>query len=95
MVRMFFAAFTSASKIDPQLVQTKRERLMRLAASTARQALHVCEVWAGSTTTSVEPYHWHLYSSMVRIVRSEKSRRARFSFPRLLTSVPGGVGRAT
>jgi D-psicose/D-tagatose/L-ribulose 3-epimerase len=29
---MFFAAFTSASKMLPQLVQTKRDRLMRLAA---------------------------------------------------------------
>jgi hypothetical protein len=35
--RMFLAAFTSASKIDPQLVQTKRDRLMRLAASTVPQ----------------------------------------------------------
>jgi hypothetical protein len=32
---MFFAALTSASNVDPQLVQTKRDRLMRLAASTA------------------------------------------------------------
>jgi hypothetical protein len=68
---MFFAALTSASKIDPQLVQTKRERLTRLAASTARQALHVCELCAGSTTTSLTPYHWHLYSSRVRIARGE------------------------
>jgi hypothetical protein len=30
---MFFAALTSASKMLPQLVQTKRDRLMRLAAS--------------------------------------------------------------
>jgi hypothetical protein len=36
---MFCAALTSASKIDPQLVQTKRDRLMRLAASTVPQAL--------------------------------------------------------
>jgi hypothetical protein len=28
--RIFFAAFTSASKRLPQLVQTKRDRLMRL-----------------------------------------------------------------
>ena len=43
-LRMFFAALTSASKIDPQLVQTKRDRLMRLAASTVPQALQHCEV---------------------------------------------------
>jgi hypothetical protein len=30
---MFFAAITSAPKIDPQLVQTKRDRLMRLSAT--------------------------------------------------------------
>jgi hypothetical protein len=36
---MFFAAFTSASKIDPQLVQTKRERLIRLAAPTALRSI--------------------------------------------------------
>jgi hypothetical protein len=41
---MFCAALTSASKIDPQLVQTKRDRLMRLAASTVPQALQHCEV---------------------------------------------------
>ena len=68
MERMFFAALTSASNIVPQLVQTKRDRLIRLAASIAREALHVCEVCGGSTTTSFEPYHRHLYSSMVRIV---------------------------
>jgi hypothetical protein len=53
---MFFAALTSASKIDPQLVQTKHDRLIRLAASTARQALQRCEVSAGSITMSFEPY---------------------------------------
>jgi hypothetical protein len=47
---MFFAALTSASKIDPQLVQTKRDRLMRLAASTVPQAWQHCDVCAGSTT---------------------------------------------
>jgi hypothetical protein len=35
MASIFLAALMSASKSDPQLVQTKRERLMRLAASTA------------------------------------------------------------
>lgn len=55
---MFFAALTSASNSVPQLVQTKRDRLMRLAPSIAWQALHVCDVWAGSTTTTFEPYHW-------------------------------------
>jgi hypothetical protein len=34
---MFFAALTSASKMPPLLVQTKGERLMRLAASTVPQ----------------------------------------------------------
>lgn len=29
-LRMFFAALTSASKVLPQLVQTKRDRLTRL-----------------------------------------------------------------
>jgi len=38
---MSLAALTSASRIEPQLVQTKRERLMRLSAWTAWQALHV------------------------------------------------------
>jgi hypothetical protein len=37
---MFCAALTSASAITPQDVQTNCERLMRLAASTAPQALH-------------------------------------------------------
>lgn len=41
IAKMFLAALTSASRIDLQLVQTKRERLMRLSASTAWQALHV------------------------------------------------------
>jgi len=31
---MSFAAFTSASKMLPQLVQTKRDRLMRLKVTT-------------------------------------------------------------
>jgi hypothetical protein len=35
MVRMFFAALTWASDIVPQLIQTKRDRLIRLAALTA------------------------------------------------------------
>jgi hypothetical protein len=35
---MFFAALTSASKMLPQLVQTKVDRLMRFAASTVPQA---------------------------------------------------------
>jgi hypothetical protein len=39
-----FAALTSASKMLPLLVQTKRDRLMRLAASTVPQALQHCEV---------------------------------------------------
>jgi hypothetical protein len=30
---MFFAALTSASNIVPQLVQTKRDRLIRLATA--------------------------------------------------------------
>jgi hypothetical protein len=45
-----FAALTSASKMLPLLVQTKRDRLMRLAASTVPQALQHCEVSAGSMT---------------------------------------------
>jgi hypothetical protein len=47
--RMFFAALTSASKMLPQLVQTKRDRLMRLEAATVPQALQHCEVSARST----------------------------------------------
>jgi hypothetical protein len=39
-----FAALTSASKMLPLLVQTKRDRLMRLGASTVPQALQHCEV---------------------------------------------------
>jgi hypothetical protein len=39
---MFFAALTSASKMLPQPVQTKRDRLMRLSASTVPQALQFC-----------------------------------------------------
>jgi hypothetical protein len=38
----------AASKIDPQLVQTKRDRLMRLSASTVPQELQRCDVSAGS-----------------------------------------------
>jgi hypothetical protein len=47
---MFFAALTSTSKMLPQLVQTKRDRPMRLAVSTAPQALQHCDVSAGWTT---------------------------------------------
>jgi len=39
----------------------KRDRPMRLAASTARQALQVYDVCAGSTTTSFEPYCQHQF----------------------------------
>jgi hypothetical protein len=39
---MFFEALSSASKMMPQLVQTKRERLIRLAASMVPQA---CGRW--------------------------------------------------
>jgi hypothetical protein len=53
---MFFAALTSASKMLPQLVQTKRDRLMRLGASTVPQALQHCEVSAGSMTMIRDPY---------------------------------------
>nr|WP_249209802.1 hypothetical protein [Bradyrhizobium manausense] len=91
MARMFFAALTSASNILPQLVQTKRDRLMQLAASTAPQALQVCDMCAGSTTVIREPYHVALYSSMVLIVRGETSSEARFSFARLWTSAPGAA----
>jgi hypothetical protein len=51
-----FAALTSASKMLPLLVQTKRDRLMRLAASTVPQALQHCEVSAGSMTMIRDPY---------------------------------------
>src|ERR1700692_1845326 len=51
-----FAAFTAASKMLPLLVQTKRDRPMRLAASTVPQALQHCEVSAGSMTMIRDPY---------------------------------------
>jgi hypothetical protein len=38
---MFFAVLTSASKMLPQLVQTKGDRPMRLAASTVPKACAV------------------------------------------------------
>jgi hypothetical protein len=73
---MFFAAFTSASKMLPQLVQTNRDRLMRLAASTVPQELQHCEVSAGSTTMIRDPYHGALYYSIVRIIWGETSSSA-------------------
>src|ERR1700681_1720297 len=68
---MFFAALTSASKMLPQLVQTKRDRLMRLAAST---------------TMIRDPYQGALYSSMVRIIRGDTSSSDRFWFACFWTS---------
>jgi hypothetical protein len=53
---MFFAALTSASKMLPQLVQTKRDRLTRLGASTVPEALQHCEVSAGSMAMIRDPY---------------------------------------
>jgi hypothetical protein len=41
---MFCAAWTLASAMSLQRVQRNCDRLMRLAASTAPQALHRCEV---------------------------------------------------
>lgn len=85
---MFFAALTSATKMLPQLVQTKRDRLMRLTASTVPQALLHCEVSAGSTATIRKPYHAALYSSMVRAIRSDTSSRDRLKLDCRWTSFP-------
>lgn len=72
---MFFAALTSASLIMPQFVHANRDLLMRLAASMALQAFQHREVSAGSTTTTVEPCHGALYSSIVRKMSGGARRR--------------------
>jgi hypothetical protein len=52
-------------------------------------------VCAGSTTISFDPYHWHLYASMVRMIRGETSSSDRFLFAFFLTKVPRRFDRAS
>jgi hypothetical protein len=72
---MFFAALTSPSEMLPQLLHTKRDRLMRLAALTVSQALQRCDVSAVSTTMIRDP--GALYYSIVRIIRGYTSSSER------------------